>query len=209
VLGALGLWIAATLGLASTRIVQPGFVAMNGLVLAAWAALGLGLAWHWRWGPGEARLAPMLARLMGAGVLAMALAAVQLLPVLEFVGRTWRAVGVTATNLYRYSVAPCRLAELVWPNVFGTSSPENRSWLQAVPPVGGHEVWVDSLYIGGVALVLALSIAGWRGGPPWRAWLTTVAVVALAASLGKYGSPLWWARWGPFTAALGPHDPFH
>ncbi len=207
VLGAVGLWVAATLGLASPRIVRPGLLVTKGLVLTAWVAAILGLAWHWHRHRAEARLAPRLARLMGACALALALAAVQLLPVLEFTGRTWRAAGISATNLYRYSLDPWRIAELVWPNIFGTSSPESRSWLQAIPPVGGHELWVDSVYLGGFALVLALSAAGWRGGPPWRAWLTTVAVVALAASLGKYGSPLWWARWGLFPATLGPHDP--
>ena len=56
------------------------------------------------------------------------------------------------------------------------------------------------------ALVLALSAAGFRGGPPWRGWITIVALVGLAASFGKYGGPLWWARWGPFASTLGPHD---
>jgi hypothetical protein len=63
--------------------------------------------------------------------------------------------------------------------------------------------------MGSLTIALALSAAGWRGGPPWRAWLTIVAVVGLLASLGKYGGPLWWARWGPFSSALGPHDPIH
>ncbi len=102
---------------------------------------------------------------------------------------------------------PFRVVELVWPNVFGTSSPENRSWLQAIPPVGDHQLWVDSLYMGGLALVLALSAARVRAGPPWRVWLTIVAVVGLVMSCGKFASPLWWARCGPFAATLGPHDP--
>src|SRR5207248_6052903 len=116
----------------------------------------LGIAWQGYRRPGESRLAGMLAWLMAACILAMALAAAQLLPSLEFIGQSWRAAGVTATVLYQYSLDPCRLVELVWPNVFGTSSPEDRSWLQAIPPVGGHELWVDSLYLGGFALVLAL-----------------------------------------------------
>src|SRR5262249_62158649 len=140
--------------------------------------------------------APMLARLAGACTLAVALSAVQVLPSLEFANRSWRAAGIGASNAYRFSLDPVRLVELVWPNVFGISSPENRSWLQAVPPAGRHEVWVDSLYMGGLALALALGAAGWREGPPWRAWLTTVAVVALAASLGQYGRPRWWAPGG-------------
>jgi hypothetical protein len=207
VLGALGLWVATTLGLAALRIVGPGLAAANGLVLTAWVALALGLAWHWRRHPREAQLAPLLARLAAACGLAMALAAVQVLPVLEFIGQSWRAGGIHAANRYRYSLDPVRVAELAWPNPFGISAPENRSWLQAIPPVGSHEVYVDSLYMGGVALVLALGAAGWGGGPPWRAWLTTVAVVGLATSLGKYGGPLWWARWGPWASIVGPHDP--
>ena len=149
----------------------------------------------------------MLARLAGACALAMGLSAVQLLPVLEFSGQTWRRGGVPASNAYRYSLHPCRVAELFWPNVYGNNVPENRCWLQGVPPVGGHELWVESLYMGGLALVLALSAAGFRGGPPWRGWLTTVALVGLAASFGKYGGPLWWLRSGPLASALGPHDP--
>lgn len=206
-LGAVVIWVGATLCLASVRIARLGFLALNGLVLATWVALGLGLAWQWRRRPGKAALAPLLARLVAACALGMALASAQMLPVLEFSSQTWRAAGITATHLYRYSLHPCRVAELIWPSVFGTNSPVNHCWLQAVPPVGGHEVWVESLYMGSLALVLALSAAGFRDGPPWRAWLTTVALVGLVAGLGKYGGPLWWVRWGPFARALGPHDP--
>ena len=199
-LGAVVIWVGAALVLRLARIVRPGYRAMNGLVLAAWIALGVGLAWRWRRRPGEARLAPMLARLAGACTLAVALSAVQMLPVLEFSGRTWRAAGVTASNIYRYSLHPCRVAELIWPNVYGNNFPENRSWLQAVPPAGSHEIWVESLYMGGWAMVLAFAAAGFRGGPPWRGWVTAVAMVGLAASLGKYGGPLWWGRWRPFAS---------
>src|SRR5205807_4236947 len=38
-LGAMGIWIAATLGLASARIARPRFLVINGLVLAVWAAV--------------------------------------------------------------------------------------------------------------------------------------------------------------------------
>src|SRR5260370_16771824 len=61
--------------------------------------------------------------------------------------------------------------------------------------------------MGGLTLALDKSASGWRSGPPWRVWMTTIALVGRVASFGKYGSPLWWARWGPFTATLGPHDP--
>ena len=59
------------------------------------------------------------------------------------------------------------------------------------------EVWRWSWHSVPLAFVTA---------PP-GAWLTAVTLVGLAASLGKYGGPLWWVRWGPFASALGPHDP--
>jgi hypothetical protein len=201
-----GAWIAGTLGLAASRWAPPPF-RTDGLVLAAWTAVALVMAWRWSRRPHQARLAPLLARLAGALILAGSLAAVQILTALEFAGQSWRAGGIPAPTLYRFSVEPCRFAELLWPNVFGTSCPENRSWIQAIPPVGAHEPWTASLYMGGATLVLALGAAGWKSGPPWRAWLTTIAVVGLLASLGKYGSPLWWARETPLASLLGPHDP--
>ena len=39
-----------------------------------------------------------------------------------------------------------------------------------------------------------------------QAWLSGVALAALAVSLGRFASPLWWARWLPI-AGLGPHAP--
>ena len=67
----------------------------------------------------------MLAKLIGACALAMALSAVQMLPSLEFSGQSWRAAGITASNVYRYSIHPCRVIELIWPNVYGTLSRES------------------------------------------------------------------------------------
>jgi hypothetical protein len=207
ILGGVCLWAVATLSLAAARFVRPGMVQTNQVVLAGWLAVALFIAWRSFRAPGAARMARALAGLAGAGALAIALSAVQILPVLEFVGQSWRAGGIPESSRDRYSLDPLRMVELVWPNVFGSSRPENRSWLQAVPPQGEHELLTESLYMGGPALFLALCAAGWRGGPAWRAWLTTVAVVALAASFGKYGSPLWWARSLGFTSTFGPHDP--
>jgi len=207
VLGATCIWGAATLGLACARLAPPRFLVTTGLVLAAWVAVGIAIAMHWHRRRAEARLAPMLAALAGPCIFAMALAAVQILPALEFASQSRRVAGNATINMFRFSLDPFRIVELVWPNVFGTPCPEDRSWVQAIPPVGEHELWVDSLYMGGLSLVLGLSAAGFRGGPAWRSWLTTVAVVGLVVSFGKYGSPLWWARWGPFDSILGPRDP--
>jgi hypothetical protein len=203
---AVALWIAATLVINSAPTVRPRVLAASGVVLVAWVLVGIGMTWWWYQRPGESRLAPLFARLAGASALAAALAAVQILPTMEFARGSWRASGMSDAA-YNYSLHPCRIAELIWPGVFGTSSLENRSWLQAIPPVGGHHLWAASLYMGGLTLALALCAFGWKSGTPWRTWLTTVAAIALLASLGKYGGPLWWARSGPLTAALGSHDP--
>ena len=55
-------------------------------------------------------------------------------------------------------------------------------------------------------LILGLAAAGFRRGPSWRAWLTGAAIVGLAASLGTYGSPLFWARsLSPLASIVGQH----
>ena len=209
VLGVVCIWVLATLGLASSRIVWPGARATNGFVLAAWVAVALGMAWRWYRRPDKARLAPLLARLFVACALALALAAAQVLPVAEFASQSQRVDDrLEPSEIYLFSLDPFRVVELVWPNVFGTSSPDNRSWLQAIPPFGDHELWVDSLYMGGLALVLALSARAIKRRPALaRVADDRCASWASSASCGKFASPLWWARWGPFAATLGPHDP--
>jgi hypothetical protein len=206
-LGIAGIWVVATLGLASTHWAPPRFLEVGALVPAAWVALGLWAAWRWHRRPLKSQVATMLGGLAASLILAASLAAVQILPSLEFAGQTWRAGGILAPTLYGFSLNPCRLAELLWPNVFGMTCPENRSWLQAIPPTGAHQLWSVSNYMGVATLVLALSAAGRRSGPPWRTWLSTIAIVGLLGSLGKFGGPLWWARETHLTAWLGPHDP--
>jgi hypothetical protein len=205
--GAVCIWVLATLGLAAARITWPGPRITNWLVLAGWLTLGLLTAWRWYRRPAQTRMGPLLARLMAACALAVGLAAVQVFPVAEFAIQSQRAGRIASMETYAFSLSPCRLVELVWPNVFGSNAPEQRSWLQGVPPVGDHQHWADSLYIGGLALVLALSALAWSDAPPWRAWLTMVAMVGLAASFGKFCSPLWWARWLPLATTIGPRDP--
>jgi hypothetical protein len=207
VLGILSIWFVTTLGLASARIAGPSFHSANRLVLAAWTAVGIGIAWRWLRGSSKSQLVPLLARLAGPCALALALAAAQVLPALEFTGQSWRVGEMASDTLHNYSLDPWRVVELVWPSVFGTSFAEKGSWLQAIPPAGDHAVWFESLYLGGLTLALALSALGWKGGPPWRTWLTSMAVVALLASFGKYGGPLWWVRRSPLAAALGWLDP--
>jgi hypothetical protein len=207
VAGALVVWAAGTLALAWVRPAPGWFATIPVLMLVTWTGAGLTLAWRWWRRPAESRFVPMLAHLAIAGAVAVALTGAQLLSVLELVARCRRVAEDSPNNVYLFSLEPYKVVELVWPNVLGMNWPENRSWYQAIPPSGGRMPWVASIYMGSLALILALGAAGVRGGPPWRAWLTAIAAVGLAASFGKFAGPLWWARWGPFAAVLGPHDP--
>ncbi|MBV8608083.1 MAG: hypothetical protein JO034_11580, partial [Singulisphaera sp.] len=218
---AVTVWVVATIELAlhlpplRPRL-RPGYPALAfswmswapPAIAAAWGCSGLCLLARWR-RRGRSPLGVMLAGLAGSAALAGTLAAAQLLPVMEFTGQSARAAEDGTHDIYPFSLEPIRLAEFVWPNVFGTHFAGNRSWLSAIPPKTSHaDVWVPSLYLGGLTIVLALGAAGFRGGPPCRGWLTAIALVSLLASLGEYASPLWWARWSPDLAArLGPHDP--
>ena len=207
VLAAMVVWVSAILGLASARPTLPRWLPpLPVLVPAAWAALGAVVIGRWYGRPRESCLVPRLAGLAGACALAAALAAVQLLPVLEFAARSVRVGEDVALDVYRFSLEPHRLLELLWPNPFGTLCPANRSWLQAILPTIDREPWISSQYCGGLILILGLSACGLRGIPAWRVWLSGVAVVALVASLGRFAGPLWWARWLPISS-LGPHDP--
>jgi hypothetical protein len=203
---ALAVWVATTLAVAyaAPQRTLPGPI----LRAVAWGLVALAVLWGWRQRPREAQLGPMLAWLGAGAALAALLAAVQLVPILEYTGSSLRAADSRPERIYGFDVEPYRIIEIVWPGVFGNAWPENRSWIQALPPADERMLWAPSLYLGGLTLVLALGGFGFRDGPPWRCWLSLVALVALAASFGKFGGPLWIIRWVPGVPALiGPHDP--
>jgi hypothetical protein len=159
-------WVSVTLVLACARPTLPTWLPPASVfTVAAWAALGAGIVGRWWRGRDAAGLVPMVARLARASALAVGLTAVQILPVLEFALRSVRVGEGVATNIYRFSLEPYRVGELLWPNVFGTRSPENRSWLRAIVPTGDREPWISSLYMSGCLLLLALSAAMLRGVP--------------------------------------------
>ncbi len=179
--------------------------------LRPWVALGLLAAvlavWRSRRGGSRTGWRTMLGGLSAAGLLALLLAAAQVLPTWEYIRRLTR-LGPLAPAVYDFSVEPYRLAEAVWPRVFGLEVPENASWIQALPPAGERMIWSPSLYAGGLVLALALGAAGLGGGPRWRGWLTILTLISVAGAMGKFAGPLWWARCVPGAAGLlGGHDP--
>jgi hypothetical protein len=149
----------------------------------------------------------MLAGLAASAVLAGALSAAQLVPVVEFTSLSGRATDEGAHDIYPFSLEPYRVVEFFWPGAFGRRFGQPVMWSELVVKGMSHRVWVPSLYLGGLSMVLALGGAGFRNGPPWRAWLTGIAAVSLIGSLGEYASPIALARFSPSVAErIGPHD---
>ena len=93
--------------------------------------------------------------------------------------------GTHHAHVYSYSVGPWRFAELMWPNCFGRTFPENRRWISVLPAEG--RVWAPSMYAGLLPFVLGLS--GWslRASCRRRVWLSWCVLLAALASLGGYG----------------------
>ncbi|HZW33676.1 MAG TPA: hypothetical protein VFF52_23345, partial [Isosphaeraceae bacterium] len=160
-------------------------------VMAAWGLAGLGFVAFWTRRGWRFPLGIAVLGLVLAAGLAILLSAAQLGPVFEYTRLTARAAGGGAHDLYPFSIEPIRLVELAWPNVLGVEFGGNTYWREAVRlPWPRPGVWAPSLYMGGLTLVLAGGALASRRGPPWRAWLATIVVVSLLASLGQFTSPI-------------------
>ncbi|MGC8643653.1 MAG: hypothetical protein ACP5XB_27660, partial [Isosphaeraceae bacterium] len=181
-------------------------------VLLAWAAAAIAFVWRWRSKGWRSPLGVMLLGLASAAVLAAVLSAAQLLPVLEFTEQTVRAEGEGPHDIYPFSIAPFRLAELVWPNVMGTAFGRNAYWLEAIRLPGVRQkIWVPSLYLGCLGLILAATAFSFRRGPARRVWLSAIVTLSVLGSLGQYTSPIWGARLLAATTSfqapdIGPLD---
>jgi len=155
--------------------------------------------------------------LAGSATLSAALTAAQLLPVIEFTQRTGHS-SAGPGEVYQFTLEPCRLVELAWPNILGTPFESNDYWGDLIKTPGRRpKVWVPTLYLGGLTMALALSSLAIRHGPPWRVWLTVIAGMSLLGSLGQYTSAIWAARALAVTSRsatlrnwlpdIGPIDP--
>jgi Bacterial membrane protein YfhO len=186
-------------------------------VSMAWLSIVVGFLIHWRRRGWLFPLGTAYLGLAGAAVLAGAICAAQLLPVIEFTRQTGRS-NTSPHETYLYTVEPFRLIELAWPNILGMPLESKSHWGAAIKMPGGHSKgWVPSHYLGGLTLGLALGALAIRSAPPWRVWLTVVGGLSLLGSLGQYTSPVWTARamnassnsatLHNWLADLGPMDP--
>ena len=126
---------------------------------------------------------------------------------IEFTQQTSRAAGEGPHDIYPFSVEPFRLAELVWPSVFGTTFGRNAYWIEAFRLPGVRQkIWVPSLYFGCLSLVLAAGAMAFRRAPALRVWLSAIVLVSLVGSLGQYTSPIWATRVLAATANIKVPD---
>ena len=188
-------------------------------VTAVWLAVGGLIVRRWRGRVWKSPVGVMWLGMAAAALLASAITAAQLFPVIEFTQQTTRASEGGTHELYAFSVEPYRLVEAIWPDFWGGQFGENTYWSVAFRIPGVYpKIWVPSLYLGGLTFVLALSSLAFRKGPPWRAWLSVIILVSVLGSLGKYTSPVWLTRVlaessgsalsKPLTAELGPIDKY-
>lgn len=174
-----------------------------------WAIVGLMLAYRRRRGRGR----DLVVRLVGLGAsagLALLLTAGQLLPVLEFTALTGRAAEQGPHDIYPFSLEPARVAEVVWPDVFGSNFVGNTQWLSYAGILANPaKIWVPSLYLGGLTILFALgATVGGGGDRAWGRWLGAILTVSMLGSFGEYGGPLAWARLVPaWQGTIGAPDP--
>lgn len=188
----------------------PPWKSPKGAVLViAWGIVAAWLTQRARRGHDARGFATLAAGLVGGAILALAISGAQLLPILEYTGMSFRAAESEGFHdPYPYSAHPLQFLDALWPNLYGTAEGGYLTWLNALPPKPESRVWMPSVYLGGLPLILAAAAFGVRGGPPWRAWLSLVAVASLLAAIGYYGSPLLWARCVPgWASKLGPLEP--
>jgi hypothetical protein len=188
---------------ATSRLQSSGGPWRQVIIATAWA-VGVPVYAAIRGSGQRVRLAVMFLGLAGSCLLAMALTAVQLFPVLEQTAMSVRWSKGRPIDLYDFSLVPYRSVEWVWPNVFGTLSHGSSYWEYRLPPfdlpIDGHRSWSLTLYFGALPLVLALGAAGLRGGPCWRVWMTAVAALSLFASVGAFAGPAAWLGGKPSYA---------
>jgi hypothetical protein len=175
-------------------------------VLLAWGGVSAFLIFRWvrqgwRQSPG-----PALSGLAFSAALAIGLTAAQLLPVIEFTQETVRANPDAPHDIYPFSIEPFRIAELVWPNVFGTSFGRNANWLESIRfPGVRQKIWVPSLYLGCFSLLLAARAFTLRSASR-RVWLSAIVLISVLGSLGPYTSPIWAGRLVSQTSCVSPGD---
>jgi hypothetical protein len=171
-------WILLAVYRLAQQPEQRTVLRLAGLLALQWLAGHAQMAWYSLWlaaaclllwaGPQPGRWR-RLGFFVLAGLLALALSAVQWLPTAEYLLHSSRASQVDPATALTYSLWPWRLLTLFAPNLFGNPALGNFS--------GYGNFWEDALFIGVGPLCLAL-LALRRAQPRAQAWFWGAVVVA-------------------------------
>jgi hypothetical protein len=124
--------------------------------------------------------------LVGVSVLALALAAVQLLPGYYFSSFSTRGGDLSLDAAASYSLPPEETLTMVFPRLFGLRHGFPGSTISGVPLYFGRlGLRLSSEFLGVVVAALAaVAMAGWKSRYRWP--LTVIAITALVVSWGGY-----------------------
>ena len=130
-------------------------------------------------------------QLIGVGTLAAGLCAIQILPAFDLLELSVRGAGVPLERRGVWSFPPQRVLELVQPFLFGTRLPAADFLAPQLYPTK-FVPWADSVYIGLIPVLMAITTLGWsrRAGAPW--WI--LGATAIALGIGQHAS-----YFGPLT----------
>ena len=133
------------------------------------------------------RLSAIICSLTGSAALAVGLSALQLLPAVEFMAHSLRALPDGPHAVYPFRSSPGEPSSGFGPTSLERSENTNRNcWTD--PPGHGVLRWTPSLYLGGIILVLAFVGAGFRhvrpGGPDDRR-----GIISFVAGVGGICEP--------------------
>ena len=183
-------WAGILAGLPLALAVLAGHTTSLLYVGLIWAAFGLFLTWtghNWK----------LAARQMVlAGSVGAALSAVQLLPLLEFMGASSRAAAPSYEFAAAFSLPPAHLITLLLPEFFGEPT---RAGYWSVPSFD------ELAYYAGVLPLLGLVLALRK--PTRLVWFyVALLVIGLLLALGSYGflHPIVYDLFPPFRLARAP-----
>ncbi len=106
----------------------------------------------------------------------LGLAAVQLIPFLEFAASSHRFPGLDFAQAAKWSYHPLEMLQLIIPYIFGSTVPGTR-WF--------GQLWLDTLYVGIFPLILVFVALAW-GREKLRYYLAGLLAVSLLLSFGEY-----------------------
>jgi hypothetical protein len=166
------------------------------MMMQTCALLGAYAIYHAK-GTGDWRRA--LGGCLATALIAFAIAAVQLIPALDFQRDSGRSIPLDRSVAMRWSMPPVRIAELIWPTAFGSASPDAFLWWSSSRLYAQETIpFYMSIYPGIVSVLLVG--AGFVRRARGAGFTAIVAVISFLMAIGKHG-PLF-----PLLYRLGLHS---